>query len=105
MTTLFTAAHPRWQCPIGPPELGLSIKRARRSFLARRRRRETLAILATAAQNSGEVEIAAVVAETPKAPSPSLKRLNREAEVQEGMLAELLLWFGGRWCCGTHARR
>jgi hypothetical protein len=25
--------------------------------------------------------------------------------VQEGMLAELLLWFGGRWCCGTHARR
>jgi hypothetical protein len=56
--------------------------RARWSFLARRkRRRGTLASLATVARNSSEVELAAVAAETPNGPSPSLKWLNGEAEV------------------------
>jgi hypothetical protein len=58
----------------------MSIRRAWRSFLARRMRRGTLASSATAARNSGEVKLAAVAAKMPKVPSPSLKRLNGEVE-------------------------
>jgi hypothetical protein len=94
--SVVAVAHRRRQCPNGSSELDLSITGAWRSFLARRRRRGTLASLAMVARNSGKVELVAAVAEMPNAPSPSLKRLNGEAEVREGLLVELLARVGAR---------
>jgi hypothetical protein len=70
----------RW-CFLGPSELGLSINRARWSFLARiRRRRGSLASLATAGLSSGEVKAMVVAAEMPNVASSPLGWLREEVE-------------------------
>jgi hypothetical protein len=102
---LLAAAHRRRWCPNGPSELGLSIQRARRSFLARRRRmRGALASLATAARNSGEAELTAVAAGTPEACSPRRDWLRGGVQWVAEVVAEVLAEPIGQWHGGAHTQ-